>query len=237
MTTLRKWPKISKSLITNGSNTGLVEVRDIAGLYLFQKVSMRSNVIPETKNLQIIEILSNTVVRLGEFSKEKKKILVDLSIYLAVDDSLIFAPSQRMTDIDYETIIQETFERFPVDAWRMVPVNDKGELISENNRLPVSSTSNFCVNDIDETVQFTYIGSSSLSGDWIIQRFEQLVGGDEEIRYASMTVNPAIIIYDNAWDNRLVLTYTRKHGQFLEGNLLTELGDALVTEGGDNIVL
>lgn len=126
MTTQRKWPKISKTFTANGSNTGLVRVDSVAGFYLFQKVFVKSDLVSELKNLQIIEILSDKSIRIGQFSEENKRIITDLSAFLAADKARVIAPEQKMSLVDYQTIVQEVFERFPVDAIRMLPVDKDG---------------------------------------------------------------------------------------------------------------
>lgn len=137
MTTIRKWPNISKILTADASTSGVVEVDSISDLYLFQKISIKSNLRPELKNLQIIEFISTTKVRIAEFSAENKRLITDLSVYLLADNASINAPEQKMTNKDYRDIIQETFERFPIDAYRIVPVNKEGKLNSTEDPMHV----------------------------------------------------------------------------------------------------
>ncbi len=176
MTTLRKWPKISKTLATNATNKGLIEVDDIAGLYLFQRVSMKSDVAVENINLMVIEILSNTVVRLGEFSNEKKKILVDLSAFVTADNSLVFAPLQRMSDVDYKTIMQETFERFPTSAWRVEQVDSKGNLISISNPLPVQTGDGINIQKVNRLSVINSTSSALSNDETFTGVFEECLG-------------------------------------------------------------
>lgn len=130
MTTIRKWPKISKSLTSDGSAVGVIEVDSVAGLYVSQKVSLRSDTQLELLGLQVVEILSITSVRLAKVLKDQKIEKQDLSAYTSADNALILAPEQKMSNVDYTDAVQGTFERFPVDAWRTISVNSKGKLNS-----------------------------------------------------------------------------------------------------------
>lgn len=51
-----------------------------------------------------------------------------------------------------------------------------------------------------------YIGQSTLDGKWLIKKFSESIGS---MLYANISNNPAQSTYDDAWTNKLILTFNK----------------------------
>jgi hypothetical protein len=86
-------------------------------------------------------------------------------------------------------------------------------LIAIENELAGSSGGSgvfvdFKTNDIDEVSNTLYVGQSKPNSEnWLIQKLVDS-SGDLDITYANESNNNSITIYNDAWTNRLTLTYS-----------------------------
>jgi len=63
----------------------------------------------------------------------------------------------------------------------------------------------YVTNDLDDVSPITYIGKSN-GINWEVQKVTE-TGSDLSIRYATILNNSLYTTYDDAWTNRLTLTY------------------------------
>ena len=232
MTTQRKWPKISKAFTANGSTTGLVSIGNVAGFYLFQKVSVKSDLVAVLNDLQVIEILSDTTIRIGQFSKEHKRIVIDLSVYLTADNAIVFAPERKMTIVDYKTIIQEIFERFPVDAVRMIPVDAKGNLSKDTT--VGNDTSATALATSTSYGQVNHIPSKVLVDALYSALQLNRTGGIWSTIQDSQTASPLLIAPTGAAQVAELIRLVG--GNFVSSQpLLSHIWDIVLANGGTNV--
>lgn len=137
----RLWAKAQQSLTADGSLDGAIQVADTTGFFVKAYVSVSSNSLQPT-TLQIKKIATEVAPYLIYLGPNDNNISTrtDMSSFLLADAAVIFQPEQQYSFMKPDDIWNATYERDPVKAWRVEPVDTKGNPIGPNNPLPVSAT-------------------------------------------------------------------------------------------------
>jgi len=84
-------------------------------------------------------------------------------------------------------------------AKRVVVLDSSGEQITDFG-------ARFGANDVESASStLTYVGKEDASGAWLIMKIDESSG--TSIQYATVSNNPTVTSYSNAWSNRATLTY------------------------------
>jgi len=135
MASERFWRKALQSLAANGTSTGVITVADVAGFKVKAEVVLKSNTAgPLT--LQIKNIPNATTIEVGPASASMDE-RINVSAFLVSDAATITQPRQKRPAIGPGEIDRATYEEEPTVARRVVMVDEIGNLITEDNPLPV----------------------------------------------------------------------------------------------------
>lgn len=86
-------------------------------------------------------------------------------------------------------------------------------VIDGSGRLVVSFEESYYFVESEESSGTTYIGKQKPSGEWLVNKIVSSTGSDVS-SYATITNNPSVTEYEDAWDNRTTITYgTPKEAQ------------------------
>lgn len=161
----RLWPAVTKSFITNGTARGTFQVSDSTGFYVKQTATLKSNTQPDLF-LEIKRIDPDSTIHVGDPLKDINN-RTDVSLYLVADTASIFAAEQKINaGPKPEEINNFEYERDPIKAKRVIPVDSRGRFYSSTNPIPVIDGSKFKYDDLD-------IASKNGNGDPLIINFYQ----------------------------------------------------------------
>ena len=138
----RLWAAVSQPFLSNGTTKGTLQVSDSTGFYVKQQVSLISNTIPTPLPLEIKRIDADGTIYVGTPGAN----ILDrrnIAAYLVSDGAIISAPEQSFSFIKPDEIVNAEYERDPIKAQRVVPVDAKGNFIGPSNGLPVQLLSGF----------------------------------------------------------------------------------------------
>lgn len=143
----RLWPRAQQYFTANGQMDGGIQVADPTGFFVTARIALTSTT-QQPRYLQIKKIVTETtpyIIYVGSINEHKADInaRADVSAFLVADNAQIVQAEQEYGFIKPEYIANATYERDPVKAWRVEPVDDKGNPISEANPLPVAFSAAF----------------------------------------------------------------------------------------------
>jgi len=127
--------------IVDGTSTGKVIVVNTRLFKVKQKVFLKSSTQPNTDNLEIKRILSQTEMLVGP-EKQPIHVVSDLSMFLVANGASIGANEQLRPSIPTEEINRAVYEEEPTVAYRVVQVDELGAPYNTQNRIPVEASIN-----------------------------------------------------------------------------------------------
>ncbi len=131
----RSWYGVSALFTADGTTQGIITVADVAGFYVGQTVLLTSNAQPNlTLKIRRINGTTQLIVGLAVGTGTP----TDVSAYHVADGAKIAASEQLKPRIKKEDQDQASYESEPIDARRVIPVDEYGQFISESNPLPVT---------------------------------------------------------------------------------------------------
>src|ERR1039458_3600088 len=131
----RKWFQVSQAFTADGSITGLVTVADVTGFYVQQIVNISSSSQPIVR-LQIKRIEGTGSIYVGPQGSIDERISV--ALYLVADSAIIYAAEQTKPRIKKEDQDQASWEHEPLNARRVLPIDDQGNAYGIDNPIPVA---------------------------------------------------------------------------------------------------
>ena len=137
----RLWSKVQQAFAANGSIDGGIQVADSSGFFVTAYVQIFSNT-QQPRNLQIKKIVTETkpyTIYVGPLSEKQSDINARTPVneYLLIDNAQILQPEQKIGEIKEPNVINNVYERDPVKAFRVEPVDPYGNPIGPNNPLAV----------------------------------------------------------------------------------------------------
>lgn len=123
----RQWSAAAQSFIQDGQSNGLIQVSDVKGFYVKQKVIL-SSTTQQDRNLEIKRIVGRTDIYVGPTveSGNKMHVYADVSDFLLADGATIKANEQAKTLVKPMDQEYATYEQEPVNAKRVIPVDPYG---------------------------------------------------------------------------------------------------------------
>lgn len=148
----RKWNAVPpQSFTANGSAQGLVTVLDTAGFKTKQVAYLKNNTIPNPLAVQVKRVLSPTQLIVGAIdNKIAQYISLDISAYTVVSGASIGAEEQNKNNVPSDDHYSAIYESDPTIADRVVPVDQYGNIISQNNPLPTQPVGSASDKDWDD---------------------------------------------------------------------------------------
>lgn len=131
----RFWFAASQLFTANGTNTGLIEVADVANFYVKAKVRISSTSAP-AQLLEIKRIEGKTRIFVGPIGSSIQD-RTDVSAYLVAHNARIDLYEQEIPRIPPEDMMAAVYAREPIVAIRSALVDKYGEYWSSTNPLPV----------------------------------------------------------------------------------------------------
>lgn len=138
------WAPAQQNFTANGGQNGGIQVSNPAGFFVTAYVALTSNTLTEPKVVQIKKIVTESLpytIFVGPLDEKDKDLAqrVDVSAFLLSDAAVILQPLQKIPQIKEPYIPNFVYERDPVKAFRVEPVDAKGNPISATNPLPVAT--------------------------------------------------------------------------------------------------
>lgn len=133
-----------RALTANGDKNGIVTVTDTTGFFVKQIVYLVSN-SQQPREFEIKRFISKTKFKVGPVGQTIQT-YSDITDFTVIDSATISAPEQNrpgITDKDHERAV---YQEEPVVAKRVISVDQYGDFYTEDNPLPVTSTSGEVVN-------------------------------------------------------------------------------------------
>lgn len=148
----RKWDVVPpQTFASDGTAQGIVTLIDTAGFKVKQVAYIRSNTLPTAIQVQIKRVISSTMLIVGKVdNKIASWTPFDLSAYTAASGAVIGAESQDKNNIPGDDHYAAIYESDPTVADRVIPVDQYGNLISQNNPLPVQPVGSAADKDWDD---------------------------------------------------------------------------------------
>lgn len=137
-------------LTANGTSLGLVTVADTLNFKDKQAVFLQSNTVAATA-YQIKRVLSNTQFIVGPLDNNlNPNNYCNISQFLTSESATVGAPEQDKSALPKETDHYfAIYESSPVNADRIIPVDPYGNLIGQDNPLPVSFDGTISVGQVE----------------------------------------------------------------------------------------
>jgi hypothetical protein len=143
----------------NGKTSGEVQLTSSAGIRVGMKVRVQSSSLPESRELKVKRVVGNSVwLGPAEAGIERR---TDMSAYTVADGAFLYADEQPKAHVPGDDQTQASWEHEPVNARRVVSVDDRGRLVGEDNPVPVKEGADWDVADItrdgeDDIVEVAY---------------------------------------------------------------------------------
>jgi hypothetical protein len=135
----KKRKSVSPRLFTaNGTADGLVTVADARDFFVKQKVHIKSNTLPNPKQLEIKRFVTNNSFKVGPIG-DNIRAITDISAYLVADSATISADEQDRPGIKPDEIQRATYAEEPIVAKRVIMVDEFGNYYNSTNPLPINA--------------------------------------------------------------------------------------------------
>jgi len=219
----KRWLSLPDNpLLTDGTVDGQITVANGINYRVGQDVILKSST-QTSKTLKIARIQGNSIFfrALGKIITSRE----DVSMFLVADSAVIFLFEQEKSNIPLDELTRSVYEEEPVVANRVVVVDNKGDIFSGTNPIPVNIISGgggggggepepylaYQLNEFEDLLNGTlYIGKSNPEGLWIVERIIE-TGGALSKKYANVSNNATRTTFTQGWTNRLTLTFTDFH--------------------------
>lgn len=235
--TERQWLAIEARLFTeDGSSTGVITIPTTCDYHVKQQVIIRASGLPtlgldKSNPIEVKRVINSTQMIVGPRRDSEGKggmhLTVDLSDYKEFLNPTVQAPEQQRPSLDQKTHDRATYEEEPIMAKRVIPVDKRGQVIGDNNGLPVER--------IDYATVFPLIEASGLLNGCVFSSIRAFPISDTVtvLQYANdegKTVCRVPIEYINNREWSIL-------GQTQIDFLLQENGDFILQEDGSCIIL
>jgi hypothetical protein len=132
----RQWSAVTQAFTSDGTVQGLVTVSDAKGFYVKQQIYLSSNTQPSIQ-LQVQRVIGPNWIYVSKPGTAYNGPYTDVSAYKVADNATISANQQLFPTVKPEDADQATFEREPIVARRVIPVDEYGTKIGKDNPLNV----------------------------------------------------------------------------------------------------
>lgn len=132
----KRWADVGPvPFIANGGQFGQIEILSTAGLFVKQKVIIKSNT-QQVLNLEIKQIIDANNLIVGPVSPDIKAV-TNMTAFTTLDVSVLIAKEQTKVPVGPEKIFQAVYEHEPTVAIRSFLVDRYGAGFSIDNPIPV----------------------------------------------------------------------------------------------------
>jgi len=137
-------------LIVDGAQSGKVTLASTRGFRVGMRVFLQSSTLPVPKEFKIKRVSGSSALFVGPIDQgiEKRS---DVSMYLVAEGAFIFAPEQPKVTVPKDDQTQASWEHEPVNARRVISVDELGNPYSAENPLPVDAANVLIVGSEDGT--------------------------------------------------------------------------------------
>jgi hypothetical protein len=132
-----RWLRSRKvAFIADGTIDGKVKVLKAKGFKVKSRVIIQSST-KDSITVEIKAITDKTTIYVGPCGSEMET-RSDLSGFTVADGATIYLVRQKRWSISKEEYTRATYSEEPTVAWRVIPVDWEGEVISDDNPLPIT---------------------------------------------------------------------------------------------------
>ena len=134
----RNWQFVQSSFISDGTLRGTFQVGSTVGFYVGQLINLSSTIQPEIQ-LKIKRIDSDGTIHVGSLDKG----ILDrtpIAQFLVADSSVAIANEQVKSKVPKVDQDAASYESEPINARRVLPIDNTGNSYGKNNPIPVSGT-------------------------------------------------------------------------------------------------
>lgn len=145
----KKWLAVTATPLTaDGTSLGIVTVANTAGFKVKGTAFLAANTLPVIQ-VQIQRVLSSTQMIVGPVgSTPAPNNFTDISAYTVALNATIGFPEQDKNNIPDKDHYIAVYEGDPTVADRVIPVDQYGRLISQDNPLPVAFDGTIAIGDV-----------------------------------------------------------------------------------------
>lgn len=146
----RLWAAVSKPFTSDGTAQATFQISDTTGFFVKQQISLLSNTQPLLP-LEIKRIDPDGTIHVGLSGDINNR--TPIAQYLVADAASVTAVEQKIPPIKVDEITQYEYERDPIKAKRVIPVDTRGRFFTSQNPFPVIDGSKFKYDDLDITTE------------------------------------------------------------------------------------
>lgn len=138
----RQWASIAPRAFTaNGTTLGVVTVASTTGFRIKQVITLTNTAVPNSsQSFQVKQVLSKTQLVVGPIDQKIPGTPSDVSSFTVALGANISAGKQDKNAVPEKDHYSAVYEGDPVVADRVILVDENGEIVGENNPLPVNAS-------------------------------------------------------------------------------------------------